>query len=144
MTSRPSITRRAAAFAAVAAAAFLSACTSMGAASDPTPASPNIGIYELRTYTAAPGKMAELDARFRDHTISLFQKHGMTPIGFFHVAPPAGQPADDRLIYVMGYKDRAARDEAWKAFAADPEWRQVYADSQKNGSLTSKIEKHED
>lgn len=141
MTSRPSITRRAAAFAAVAAAAFLSACSSMGAStSDSTPASPNVGIYELRTYTAAPGKMAELDARFRDHTIGLFQKHGMTPIGFFHVAPAAGQPADNRLIYVMGYKDRAARDAAWAAFAADPEWKQVYADSQKNGSLTSKIE----
>lgn len=103
-------------------------------------AEPAIGLYELRIYTAAPGKMAALDARFRDHTVSLFQKHGMTPIGFFHVAPQPGQPIDDRLFYVMGYKDRAARDESWKAFAADPEWKQVYADSQKDGSLTSKIE----
>jgi len=137
---RSTLFRRAAVFAAVAAAAFVSACSSMSNASDPTPASPNIGIYELRTYTAAPGKMAELDARFRDHTISLFQKHGMTPIGFFHVAPQPNQTLDNRLIYVMGYKDRAARDAAWTAFANDPEWKQVYADSQKNGSLTSKIE----
>jgi NIPSNAP len=139
--SRPqsSLFRRAAVALAAAAATLLSACETMGA-SDSTPPTPAIGLYELRTYTAAPGKLAALDARFRDHTITLFQKHGMTPIAFFHVAPTPGQTLDNRLIYVMGYKDRAARDAAWTAFAGDPEWRQVYADSQKDGSLTSKIE----
>lgn len=134
--SRPSILRRAAVALAAAATAFLASCESMGA-SDSTPPAPQIGLYELRTYTAAPGKLAALDARFRDHTISLFQKHGMTPVGFFHVVPQAGQPLDNRLIYVMGYKDRAARDAAWTAFANDAEWKQVYADSQKDGSLTT-------
>lgn len=139
--SRPtrSLFRRAAVVLAAAAASLLSACETMGA-SDSNPPSPAIGLYELRTYTAAPGKLAALDARFRDHTITLFQRHGMTPIGFFHVATAAGQAPDNRLIYVMGYKDRAARDAAWTAFANDPEWKQVYADSQKDGSLTSKIE----
>ena len=137
---RPSLFRRAAAVLAVAATAVLSACANMGAPANGAAAEPAIGLYELRIYTAAPGKMAALDSRFRDHTVTLFQKHGMTPIGFFHVAPQPGQPIDDRLFYVMGYKDRAARDASWKAFAADPEWKQVYADSQKDGSLTSKIE----
>jgi hypothetical protein len=136
---RTSLFRRAALGIAAAAATLLSACSSVGA-SDRSPRQPNVGLYELRTYTASPGKMAELDARFRDHTISLFQKHGMMPIAFFHVAAQPGQTIDDRLVYIMGYKDRAARDASWTAFANDPEWKQVYADSQKDGSLTSKIE----
>ena len=135
--SRPSMLRRALGLVAVASALVLSACASV---SSKPATGPDVGLYELRTYTAAPGKMAELDARFRDHTIGLFKKHGMTPIAFFHVYTAPGAPADDRLIYLMGYKDRAARDAAWKAFADDPEWKQVYADSQKNGSLTTKIE----
>jgi hypothetical protein len=132
--------RRAAAIIAVAATAFLAACESMGVGTAPVPPPPEIGLYELRTYTATEGKLAALDSRFRDHTISLFRKHGMTPIAFFHVQPPAGQPADNRLIYIMGYKDRAARDASWRAFAGDLEWTTVYAASQKDGSLTSKIE----
>ncbi len=118
---------------AAAAAALLASC-----ASTPAPAQPDLGLYELRIYTAAEGKMDALDARFRDHTVNLFRKHGMTPIGFWKVAPPAaGQPADNRLFYIMGYKDRAARDASWRAFAADPQWQAVYQASQENGSLTA-------
>jgi hypothetical protein len=133
-----SLFRRSAFGLAAVAATFLSACASMSNTSQK--GGPNVGLYELRTYTASPGKMAALDARFRDHTISLFKRHGMTPIAFFHVYTPPGQPADDRLVYLMGYKDRATRDAEWASFAADPEWKQAYADSQKDGSLTSKIE----
>lgn len=138
---RPSFLRRVAAGLAATAALLASACASTSAASSAsTPTQSAIGLYELRIYTASPGKMDALDARFRDHTVSLFKKHGMTPIAFFHVAPVANQPADNRLFYIMGYKDRAARDASWSAFAADPEWKTVYAESQKDGSLTSKIE----
>ena len=138
---RPSLFRRVAAGFAAAAAMLASACANMDAASSASSAGEQaLGLYELRVYTASPGKMAALDSRFRDHTIGLFKKHGMTPIGFFHVAPTPGQTLDDRLFYVMGYKDRVARDASWTAFAADPAWKQVYADSQKDGSLTSKIE----
>ena len=58
-----------------------------------TPAQPELGLYEMRIYTAAPGKKEALDARFRDHTIGLFKKHGMTPIAFFHVYTAPGAPA---------------------------------------------------
>ena len=133
---RSSLFRRAAFALAAASALFASACASMGNMMS-EPQQPAIGLYEMRIYTPAPGKKAALDARFRDHTVGLFQKHGMTPIGFFHVYTPPGAPADDRLFYVMGYKDRAARDESWRAFAQDPEWQKVYADSQKDGSLTT-------
>lgn len=133
---RSSLFRRAAVALAAASALFASACESMGNMMG-EPQLPAVGLYEMRIYTPEPGKKAALDARFRDHTVGLFQKHGMTPIGFFHVYTPPGAPADDRLFYVMGYKDRAARDESWRAFAQDPEWQKVYADSQKDGSLTT-------
>jgi len=131
---RPSLFRRASMALAAASSLFLSACAGMMA--DRTPPAPEIGLYELRIYTAAPGKAEALDSRFRDHTIGLFQKHGMTPIGFWHVYTPPGAAKDDRLFYIMGYKDRAARDASWRAFAQDPEWTKVYTESQKDGSLT--------
>jgi len=132
--------RAAAATLAAGMALVASACGTMNMGEVVAPTPPAIGLYELRVYTASPGKMDELDARFRDHTIDLFRKHGMTPIGFWHVYTTNSQPADDRLFYLMGYKDRAARDDAWRAFAQDPEWQSVYQESQKDGSLTSKIE----
>jgi len=135
---RHSMFRRIAFAVAVAGTALLAACESLGTI--PQPNAPEVGLYELRTYTASEGKMAALDARFRDHTIDLFKRHGMTPIAFFHPIVAPGAPADNRLFYLMGYKDRATRDAQWIAFADDPEWKKVYADSQKDGSLTTKIE----
>lgn len=134
---RSGLFRRAAATLAAASAVLLSSCTSLAGSMMGEPQQPAVGLYEMRIYTPAPGKKAALDARFRDHTVGLFQKHGMTPIGFFHVYTPPGAPADERLFYVMGYKDRTARDASWRAFAQDPEWQKVYADSQKDGSLTT-------
>lgn len=123
---------------AFAAAAFLAACATPERKAE-TPRAPELGLYELRVYTAAEGKMAALDARFRDHTVKLFARHGMTSIGYFKpVTAPGGAP-DNRLFYILGYKDRAARDASWKAFAADPEWVSVYQASQAGGSLTTAI-----
>lgn len=74
--------------------------------------------FELRIYTLAQGSSADvLHARFRERTIALFQKHGMTVIGFW-------QPVArlDQLVYILAYRDAAARDSAWAAFNTDPEW----------------------
>ena len=79
-------------------------------------------VFELRTYYPNPGKMEALHARFRDHTCKLFEKHGMTIVGFWQ---PVAKP--DQLIYILAYKDAAARDAAWAAFQADPEWMKVRA-----------------
>jgi len=79
--------------------------------------------FELRTYTvsSASGSNADLlHARFREHTNALFKKHGMTIVGFWQ---PVAKP--DQLIYILAYKDGAARDAAWAAFQADPEWMKV-------------------
>lgn len=108
----------------------------------PAPVVQDIGLYELRIYTAADGKMGELHARFRDHTVDLFEKHGMIPVLFSTPVVQQGQPEDNRLFYIMAYKDRAARDASWRAFATDPEWTAVYQASQANGSLTTKIENY--
>ena len=74
--------------------------------------------FELRIYTLEAGNSADvLHARFRERTIALFQKHGMTVIGFWQ---PVARP--DQLVYILAYRDAAARDLAWAAFNADPEW----------------------
>jgi len=81
---------------------------------------PDSRCFELRTYTVrpeGPGDLDMLHKRFREHTNRLFVKHGMTIVGFWH---PTNKP--NALIYLMAYKDRAARDASWAAFGADPEW----------------------
>src|SRR3954464_13178544 len=74
--------------------------------------------FELRTYTVREGSSIELlHSRFRDHTSALFRKHGMTIVGYWQ---PVEKP--NTLIYILAYKDNAARDAAWAAFNVDPEW----------------------
>jgi len=74
--------------------------------------------FELRTYTVQEGSSIDLlHSRFRDHTSALFRKHGMTIIGYWQ---PVAKP--NTLIYLLAYKDGMARDAAWAAFGADPEW----------------------
>jgi hypothetical protein len=81
--------------------------------------------FELRTYTVraeGPGSIDLLHDRFRQHTNRLFRKHGMTIIGFWQ---PLNAGMERTLIYVLAYKDGAARDAAWAAFRTDPEWKDV-------------------
>lgn len=81
--------------------------------------------FELRTYTVraeGPGSIDLLHDRFRQHTNRLFRKHGMTIVGFWQ---PLNSGMERTLIYVLAYKDGAARDAAWNAFRNDPEWKDV-------------------
>lgn len=96
-------------------------------------------VFELRTYTAAEGKLADLDARFRDHTLALFAKHGITNLGYFHPAD-ADKGATNTLIYFLAHKSRTAADASWKAFRDDPGWVKARTASEKNGKLTAKVE----
>jgi hypothetical protein len=93
-------------------------------------------VFELRTYYAADGKLEALNARFRDHAVRLFSKHGMTPIGFW---TPEGNP-DNKLIFLLAYPSREARDTAWRSLAADPEWVQIRKGTDRNGKLVRFIE----
>ena len=89
-------------------------------------------IYEMRTYRAAPGKIDALHRRFADHTIGLFAKHQMGVIGFW---TPESDP--ETLVYLMRFDNRDAMKAAWTAFAADPAWKKVRADSEVDGSLVA-------
>ena|SRR5690348_91695 len=93
-------------------------------------------IFELRTYTAAPGKLDALNARFRNHTNRLFVKHGMTIIGFW--MPAKQKEGEEKLIYILAYPSKEAADKSWKAFRDDPEWKKVVAESEKDGKLLAK------
>jgi hypothetical protein len=93
-------------------------------------------VFEMRTYYAKPGKLAALEKRFRDHTLKLFEKHGMTNLGYW---VPQDNPKE-MLIYVLGHKSKEAAAESWKAFGADPEWQAAYKESEKDGKLVEKAE----
>jgi hypothetical protein len=95
-------------------------------------------VFELRTYYAAPGKMEALHARFRNHTCKLFQKHGMTLIGFWSPTIPA--EAEKKMIYVLAFPSQEAAERSWKAFREDPAWKAAKAASEKNGVLVEKVE----
>jgi L-rhamnose mutarotase len=110
-------------------AALLSASVALAADKPKDPM-----LYELRIYTAEKGKLDALHARFRDHTLKLFEKHGMTNIGYW--VPVKND--ENKLYYIIAHKDKAARDASFKAFGADPDWQKAFTESQKDGSLTTK------
>ena len=94
-------------------------------------------VYELRTYTAPEGKLGELNSRFRDHTIRIFNKHGMKSV--LYMTPQDAPDSANTLIYVLEHPSREAAKKAWADFQADPEWVKVAADSQVNGRIVSKV-----
>ncbi|WP_276481804.1 NIPSNAP family protein [Paraflavitalea pollutisoli] len=91
--------------------------------------------FELRIYYCHPGKLNDLVQRFTNHTTRIFEKHGMTNIGYWL---PINN-ADSALYYILAYPSRAARDSSWKAFGADPEWKQVAGQSEANGKIVAKV-----
>jgi hypothetical protein len=95
-------------------------------------------VFEMRTYTATPGKLDNLNARFRNHTLKLFEKHGMTNLGYY--TPLAGtKGADDTLIYFLAHKSPEAAKASWDAFRRDPDWTAARTASEQKagGSLTA-------
>ena len=94
-------------------------------------------IYELRTYTANPGKMEALHSRFRDHTRRIFAKHGIQSIGYWIQTTPEEGAGD--LVYLLAHPDREAADAAWTAFRADPEWLAARDASEVEGKLVANV-----
>ena len=95
--------------------------------------------FEIRTYYAAPVKLEDLHTRFRDHTVKLFKKHGMEIIGFWGPTDKE-KGSENTLIYILAYPSRAAREAAWKAFGADPDWQAARKKSEENGKLVDKVD----
>lgn len=92
-------------------------------------------VFEIRTYTAAPGKIEALKQRFSLHTLGFFARHNMEVVAFFE--PLEG---DDILVYILAFKDDAAANDAWSGFSSDPEWAAAKASTETDGPLTTKIE----
>lgn len=95
--------------------------------------------FELRTYYATLGRLEDLHARFRNHTMGLFKKHGMEVVGFWGPTDK-DEGSENTIVYLLVFPSRAARDQAWASFVADPEWEKVRADSEKNGKILEKLE----
>lgn len=95
-------------------------------------------VFELRTYTTYEGKLPDLLARFRDHTIQLFEKHGMKNIGYW---VPTDEPrSKNTLIYMLEHKSREAAKKSWDGFRNDPEWIKVRDASEADGKINEKVE----
>jgi hypothetical protein len=109
------------------------------AAAQTTPASAPQPVYELRIYYPAPGKAEALNARFRNHTLKLFARHGMRNVAYWNELPRPDAP-EGRVVYILAYPSREAREADWKAFGADPEWQKVVAESEANGKIVTKVE----
>lgn len=101
-------------------------------------AQPAARVFELRTYTAPEGKLGELHARFRNHTLRIFEKHGMTNV--VYLAPLDAPASDNQLVYLLAHKSREAAKESWAAFTNDPEWKKVASESQINGRIVTKVD----
>ena len=115
--------------------------TSSAAEPSATPASPSVAkdsrCFELRTYYAAPGKLEALNARFRDHTLKLFAKHGMTNLGYW-TPMDKNKGADNTLIYLLGHRSQDAAKKSFDAFRQDPDWiaARKASEEKAGGSLT--------
>jgi hypothetical protein len=93
-------------------------------------------VYELRTYTTNPGKLPALEKRFAEHTLKLFEKHGMRNEMYW--VPTDSALRDNTLIYVISHDSRDAAERSWKAFAADTTWQRVRAASEAAGPILAK------
>jgi hypothetical protein len=93
-------------------------------------------IYEWRVYDIFAGKLPDIHKRFREHTLRLFAKHQIEVVIFLEKAHDDGQ---GQIQYLCRFADQAARDQAFAAFSADPEWRKVKAESEAGGPLVRKV-----
>lgn len=95
-------------------------------------------VFELRTYTTPEGKLDDLQARFRNHTIGLFERHGMTNIGYW--TPQDTPSSSNTLIYIIAHNSREITQANWQAFGNDPEWQRVSRESQLDGRIVNNVE----
>lgn len=96
------------------------------------------GVFELRVYTTVEGKLPDLLKRFREHTMALFERHGMKNVAYW---TPTDDPLKSKtLIYILRHPSREAAAANWKAFQDDPEWQQVRTKSEEAGKIVEKVD----
>ena len=138
------MTRRASFAAVVVIPALLAVVALRSGAADesPTPAAARAegsdkGRYhEMRIYTAAPGKMDALHKRFRDHTMRLFEKHGIKNVGYW----TGTGKNEGKLYFIISYPNEQSREKHWSAFAQDPDWVKAKTASEENGKLVEAVD----
>ena len=95
-------------------------------------------VYELRVYHTFEGKLDDLLRRFREHTMQLFERHGIRNVAYW---TPVDEPLKDRtLFYILAHPSREAATANWNAFRQDPEWQAVQKASEANGKLVEKVD----
>jgi hypothetical protein len=95
-------------------------------------------VFEIRTYHTLPGRLDALHKRFREHTMGIFQKHGMTNVAYW---TPQDSPAkDNTLIYVISHASREQAQKNWDEFRNDPAWKAVAAASEADGKIVEKVD----
>jgi hypothetical protein len=100
--------------------------------------SPATMVYELRIYHTYEGKLDDLLRRFRDHTMKLFEKHGIKNVAYWM---PTDDPLKGKtLVYILAHPSREAATANWQSFRDDPEWISVRDKSEANGKLVEKID----
>lgn len=92
-------------------------------------------VYEMRTYTTHEGKLDDLHRRFENHTLDLFEKHGMTNIAYW-----VPEEKEHTLIYILSHNSREAAEASWDAFLTDTDWQRVYEESRADGPVVSHVE----
>jgi hypothetical protein len=93
-------------------------------------------IYELRIYRAMPGRLPNLLARFQNHTLRIWEKHGIRQAGFWTTL--VGE-SNNELTYLLAWESLAERERKWSAFQTDPEWIAVREDTERDGPLNANI-----
>ncbi|MHA6796454.1 NIPSNAP family protein [Pseudonocardia bannensis] len=94
-------------------------------------------IYEIREYTTVPGRMPALIKRFKDHTLGIFEKHGMECV--FISLTELGDNGNNELVYVMKWDSYDEMADKWAAMMSDPEWVKVKTASEEDGPIVAKL-----
>ena len=91
-------------------------------------------IYELRVYTAMPGRLPDVLARFRDHTVGIWNRLGIRQLGYWTTAVG---PDSNALTYMLVWESLADREVKWGKFVVDPEWVEVRKASELAGPIVA-------
>jgi len=93
-------------------------------------------IYELRIYDCLPGRLPTLLRRFTDHTLGIWDRHGIRQAGFFTTM--VGEHSN-RLTYFLAWDSLAERESKWAAFVNDPAWHKARDDSERDGPILANV-----
>jgi hypothetical protein len=91
--------------------------------------------YEMRIYYCHPGRLDALISRFTNHTTKIFERHGMTNVGYWI----PNNNTENALYYILSYPSQVERDSSWKRFGRDPEWKEVARKSEESGKIVAKV-----